>query len=237
MSAILFSMLLFQAAAAAPPASPAPPRPSGITQPDWLSKPTGEDFAELYPKDAARNMVEGSATISCRIDAAGALIDCAATSEAPPGAGFGAAALAMSGKFKMRPMTKDGVPVAGGVVRIPIRFVLPKSPFPPIDVAMRCYGYAAASAERDPSSEPAQMGVVAWRLMIEFMSIPEKWRPTEFEGLMTSLRKTGAERLDSDQSKGERDDCVKRVGEAAGVFARLDQLAREAAAPASAPPR
>jgi len=226
MSAILLTMLFFQASAVA---SPVPPKPSVITQPDWLTKPTGEDLADLYPKEAARNLVEGGATIACTIDANGALVNCVAETESPPGAGFGAAALAMSAKFKMRPMTRDGVPVAGGVVRIPIRFTLPKSQFPPIDVAMRCYGYAAAAAERDPSSEPAQMSVVAWRLVIEFMSIPEKWRPTEFEGLMISLRKTGAERLDSDQFKMERENCAQRVSEAAGIFARLDRLAREPA--------
>jgi protein TonB len=32
----------------------------------------------------------------------------------------------MSRLFKMRPMTKDGSPVSGGTVRIPIVFRLPK---------------------------------------------------------------------------------------------------------------
>ena len=40
--------------------------------------------------------------------------------------GFGDAAMKMSKLFKMRPQTKDGQPVDGGTVRIPIRFTLPK---------------------------------------------------------------------------------------------------------------
>jgi protein TonB len=31
----------------------------------------------------------------------------------------------MSSRFKLRPMTRDGKPVAGGTVRIPIQFALP----------------------------------------------------------------------------------------------------------------
>jgi len=47
-------------------------------------------------------------------------------SEDPGDQDFGSAALRMSKLFKMKPMTRDGAPVAGGQVRIPIRFQLPK---------------------------------------------------------------------------------------------------------------
>ena len=40
--------------------------------------------------------------------------------------GFGDAAMKLSKLFKMRPQTKDGQPVDGGTVRIPIAFRLPK---------------------------------------------------------------------------------------------------------------
>lgn len=109
----------------APPApKPAPPPPI-ITRPDWLERPTAAQFTRYYPDRAARRGVQGRAEIACRVTAGGRLEACAVASERPDGEGFGAAAVKMSRHFKMRPMTRDGVPVAGGTIRIPIRFALP----------------------------------------------------------------------------------------------------------------
>ena len=66
------------------------------------------------------------ATISCRVNARGTLDGCSIVSEEPGDMGFGDAAMKMSKLFKMRPQTRDGQPVDGGTVRIPIRFSLPK---------------------------------------------------------------------------------------------------------------
>ena len=95
-----------------------------ITQPDWVRKPSGEDLERYYPDRAQRMNVEGRATISCTVDARGTLQNCAVTAEDPPGQDFGDAALRMSRLFKMRPMTKDGAPVDGGKISIPIAFRL-----------------------------------------------------------------------------------------------------------------
>ena len=112
-----------------PPAVVAPFQPgmrvSVITNPDWLRKPTGEEMMALYPQAAADNGVEGRALIRCTVNARGSLEGCYVMSEDPPGAGFGAAALAMTPSFQMRPMTKDGSPVDGGKIQIPIAFRLP----------------------------------------------------------------------------------------------------------------
>jgi len=108
------------------PPPPEPPRPSVITQPDWLRKPTGEDVARYYPDRAQRMNVEGRATINCTVTAQGTLSACTISDEEPNDQGFGEAAMKMSRLFKMRPQTKDGSPVSGGVVRIPIVFRLPK---------------------------------------------------------------------------------------------------------------
>jgi len=108
------------------PPPPEPPRPSVITSPDWLRRPSAEDIARYYPERAQRMEIEGRATISCTVNARGTLDGCSVASEEPAEGGFGDAALRMARLFKMRPMTKDGAPVEGGTVRIPIRFVLPK---------------------------------------------------------------------------------------------------------------
>jgi protein TonB len=70
--------------------------------------------------------VEGRATITCTVNARGTLEGCSVVSEEPGDVGFGDAAMKLSKLFKMRPMSRDGQPVDGGTVRIPIVFKLPK---------------------------------------------------------------------------------------------------------------
>ncbi len=109
---------------AAPP--PEPPRPSVISNPDWLRKPSGDDIARYYPERASRMGVEGRAVLSCSVTAKGTLENCSVVSEDPSDQDFGSAAMRMSRLFKMKPKQADGAPVEGGTVRIPLRFVLPK---------------------------------------------------------------------------------------------------------------
>jgi len=108
-----------------PAAAPAAPRPSVITNPDWLRKPSSEDMARYFPDRAQRMGVNGRATISCSVTAKGTLEGCSVISEEPSDQDFGSAAIRMSKLFKMRPKTADGAPVEGGTVRIPIRFQAP----------------------------------------------------------------------------------------------------------------
>jgi protein TonB len=111
----------------APPvvAAPPPPRPTVITQPDWSQKPSADDMARYYPERAQRLNVTGRAELACTVLANGK-VNCDVASEDPPDQGFGDAAMKLSKLFKMRPMSRDGVPTNGGRVNIPIRFQLPK---------------------------------------------------------------------------------------------------------------
>lgn len=110
---------------AASPAASAPAKPPAqavITQPDWIAKPDAETVSRAYPVIASRLAIAGKAVISCQVDDLGKLQACRAIAEVPTGLGFGAAALSMARAFHMRPMTRNGEPVQGGTVRIPLRF-------------------------------------------------------------------------------------------------------------------
>lgn len=111
-------------------AAQAEPRPSVVTNPDWLERPDAEVLARVYPATAQVLGLEGRALISCTVDEAGLLRACSVVSEQPKGLGFGAATVDAAASFRMKPKTVDGTPVAGGNVRIPIRYTLPRSPAP-----------------------------------------------------------------------------------------------------------
>lgn len=107
-------------------AQPAPSRV--VTRPDWVSRPTGADLVRLYPREALAQRLEGKALMQCSVGRTGKLYACAILREAPQGAGFGAATLLMAPQFQMKPKSVNGRPVAGGIVRIPVRFKIPAAP-------------------------------------------------------------------------------------------------------------
>jgi len=175
-----------------PPAQSAMP-PGGITNADWLRKPTGEDMARFYPPAAAAANIEGRAVLHCSVTAAGTLADCSTSDETPPGQGFGQAAMNLGTLFRMRPMTKDGAPVSGGRINIPIRFQLPKIQTPPtLEQALECYGASAAQLERDPSLQQVQLQTLLWGMAVEVLSMPERLKPSELATRLAAARKLGA---------------------------------------------
>lgn len=62
----------------------------------------------------------GQAVLSCRIRLDTRLEGCRVVDEAPPGMGFGAAALAAAIYFRFQPPTRDGVPVDGQEVPVAV---------------------------------------------------------------------------------------------------------------------
>ena len=96
-----------------------------MLHPDWSSRPKGADLVLLYPREALAQRLEGMAVMQCRVGRTGALSACVIIREGPKGSGFGNATLQMAPLFQMKPMSVDGRPVAGGIVRIPVKFKVP----------------------------------------------------------------------------------------------------------------
>lgn len=102
-----------------------------VVHPEIKQGPDATAMLNAIPPRAARSRTEGEARLQCKVTRAGALTGCTVAEESPEGFGFGAAALMLAPSFVMTPEIRDGDPVDGGDVTLPIAFRAP----PPAETA------------------------------------------------------------------------------------------------------
>jgi protein TonB len=87
--------------------------------PDWVERPTGEEFSRYYPTKESPTAIDGDVTLACVVDELGKLKHCAVAAEAPKGYGFGRNALRLVHYFRL---ARPGCPLSGSTLKVPIRF-------------------------------------------------------------------------------------------------------------------
>jgi len=93
-----------------------------IGEPVWTTTFSPTAAATFFPSEAAvKGMTTGRGIAECTVEASGALKSCRPGSAEPEGAGFSEAAVKAACDMRMSPWTRDGGPVDGAIVRIPIR--------------------------------------------------------------------------------------------------------------------
>ncbi|WP_295167947.1 energy transducer TonB [uncultured Brevundimonas sp.] len=96
---------------------------SGSTGPRLVAGPTIGQIRANHPPGARSRY--GRVELSCVIRLDSRLDGCRVVQETPPGLGFGAAGLQVSGYFRFQPPTEDGRPVEGQRVTVGVDFGRP----------------------------------------------------------------------------------------------------------------
>lgn len=117
---VALAIAVAAAIAAAPGHAKTPLRNDYVIQPQWVQRPSLQDYNRLFPRGSRTRTA--LVRLDCRVLSSGAVGDCRVINETPVGQGFGPGALELSRQFKMKPLDRNGRPVAGRPIRLPIRW-------------------------------------------------------------------------------------------------------------------
>jgi hypothetical protein len=96
-----------------------------VTSPSWVQVFDTITAPKLFPPEAvAAGLTTGRGVVRCVVGADGTLTGCAPEPADPDGLGFSEAVVRLASTMKMNLWSADAVPVAGGVVHVPIRLNL-----------------------------------------------------------------------------------------------------------------
>ena len=114
-------------------AEPRAPRELGAKEVAWSAKPTGDDIAKYYPKEAFSEGVSGWTVLQCQLGPKTSFKACTVLAEAPTGYHFGDAGLKLSRLFRLKPASADADIVDGDVINLPIVLQSQGKPAPRIN--------------------------------------------------------------------------------------------------------
>jgi TonB family protein len=155
-------------------------RAPGFTAPDWLKRPRAEDLMAVWPTAAMKAGKGGRAVIDCMVNVQGGLFDCKVVAEAPEGANFGGAAIALTPQLLMRPASLNGKPVVS-TVRIPINFEWPNES----QTGTRTAGGAIDDSDMKTVVDPARSWAAAPAYSDVVAAYPEKAKAASITGKAT----------------------------------------------------
>jgi TonB family protein len=103
-----------------------------LDRPLWSAAPSRAAMLAAWPHGAEHRTEIGSAVLQCDIDRKGLLNTCKVTQEAPPSAGFGAAALSLAPQFHLAMSPQDAKTISSYQVVVPFHFVWSGSAVAPL---------------------------------------------------------------------------------------------------------
>ncbi|WP_188657113.1 hypothetical protein [Sphingomonas metalli] len=97
----------------------------------WIYQPGWREMRRYFPNAGLAANVSGRALLACIVPRPGQPERCQAIAEAPADLGFGAAAVRLSERFRIRPVREDTTDRADIPIIIPVMFQMRGKPLPP----------------------------------------------------------------------------------------------------------